>query len=278
MTTDKTTQVDGLTIRYRDTGGDGLPVLLSSGIGGSLELWQKQLDALGGQHRLISWDYPGHGLSDPWRHTFEPGGLAEFALRFLDALGVERAVLAGNSLGGAIAIRMAAAAPARVAGLVLVAPALVVPEVFLPFRLMTLPLLGPLMTKPSEKGVALALDSMFHITETVTDDIRAVMRRNQFKEGGAQAFRATLCEMMTIRGIKPAFWKPLQEMVAALSCPVLNIHGRQDKVLPVAQAETIQALIPNGELLILDPCGHTAQWEAPEEVNRAISRFLEGLA
>ncbi len=184
MTMDRTIQVDGLTIRYRDTGGDGVPVLLSSGIGGSLELWQKQLDALGGQHRLIAWDYPGHGLSDPWRQTFEPGGLAAFTLKLLDALGVGRAVLAGNSLGGAIAIRVAAAAPARVAGLVLAAPAMVVPEIFLPFRLMTLPLLGPLMTKPSEKGVALALASMFHNTETVTDDIRAVMRRNQFKEAG----------------------------------------------------------------------------------------------
>jgi len=267
-------EVDGLSIRYRDTGGDGVPILLSSGIGGSLELWSKQLEALGGTYRLIAWDYPGHGLSDPWDKSFEPDGLADFTLLFLDALGVDRVVLAGNSLGGAIAIRVAARVPARVAGLVLAAPAMVGPEVTLAFRLLTLPILGKLMTKPSNKGVDVALGAMIHRSGTITDDMRAFMRRNQFKDGGGAAFLQTMRETLTLRGCKPEIWQGARRMLEATACPVLFFHGRQDKVLPAIQAEECHVLTPNSSLHIADDCGHTPQWEVPEEFNRAFVVFL----
>ncbi|MTJ04220.1 MAG: alpha/beta fold hydrolase [Sediminimonas qiaohouensis] len=278
MSLDQTVEVDGLSIRYRDTGGSGLAVLLSSGIGGSLELWGKQLEMLGDTHRLIAWDYPGHGLSDTWDRSFEPDGLADFTLRFLDALGIERAVLAGNSLGGATSIRAAAKAPDRAAGLFLAAPAMVGPEVFVPFRLMTLPVLGKVLTKPSDKGVEIALSAILHDPDTVTDDMRDFMRRNQFKEGGAQAFRQTMCETLNLRGCKPAYWRASQDMLATMECPVQFFHGRQDKVLPVSQAQTCHALTPNSALHIADPCGHTPQWEVPEEFNKSLTDFVASVA
>lgn len=270
---DRTAVVDGVKLRYVDTGGEGVPLLLCSGIGGSLELWSRQLEALADSHRLIAWDYPGHGLSDMGRQPYDPDSYAACALGLLDALGLERVIVVGNSLGGTIALRLSGLAPDRIAGLALVAPAMLGPEVFLPFRLMTLPLLGEVMTKPGETSVQQQLAALFHDPAVVTEGLRKVVQRNVHKPGAAQALLRTLRRTMSISGVRGPYWRKSLELLEAATCPVLLVHGKQDVVLPFHQSERHATLAKRGQWAPLDACGHTPQVEQPERFNDLLTTF-----
>lgn len=269
-----TIKVGTVAIRYRDSGGPGVPVLLSSGISESLEFFDPQFDALGDKMRLIAWDYPGHGLSDMGDQPYEPDKYARFALSFLDALGVHKAVLVGNSLGGTIAIRMAGLAPERVLGMVLISAAMLGPEVFTPFKLMTLPGLGSIMTRPSGQAVDMQLKAVFHPSYSVSPSLREVARRNTFKPGANKAFLATLRMTLGLRGVHKPVWQKTRDILRHVQCPVLFVHGRQDQVLPHTQSEECAALTPSSVLEILDECGHTAQMEKAHEFNALLSEFV----
>lgn len=270
---DRTAVVDGVKIRYVDTGGEGVPLFLSSGIGGSLELWSRQLEALAGGHRLIAWDYPGHGLSDMGRQPYDPDSYAACALALLNVLGVERVIAVGNSLGGTIALRLSGLAPGRVAGLVLVAPAMLGPEVFLPFRIMSLPLLGELMAKPGKLSVERQLAALFHDPAVVTDDLRAIVWRNVHRPGATKALLGTLRRTMSLVGVHEPVWRKSLELLEAAACPVLLVHGRQDAVLPFQRSEQQAPLPERGQLVLLDACGHTPQFERAEQFNELLTTF-----
>lgn len=270
---DRTVVVDGVKLRYVDTGGEGIPLFFCSGIGGSLELWSRQLEALAGSHRLIAWDYPGHGLSDMGRQPYDPDSYAACALSVLDALGLERVIVVGNSLGGTIALRLSGLAPERIAGLVLVAPAMLGPEVFLPFRIMSLPLLGELMAKPGKSSVERQLAALFHDPAVVTDDLRAIVWRNAHKPSAAKALLATLRRTTSLDGVHEAVWRKSLRLLAMTACPVLLVHGKQDVVLPFQRSE--QTPLPEGgQLVLLDACGHTPQFEQSEQFNVLLEEFV----
>jgi pimeloyl-ACP methyl ester carboxylesterase len=113
-------QVDGLRIRYR-VDGDGPPVVLLHGIARTHADWTAQHELLSDRFRVHSVDLPGFGGSDPLPGRYSLQALAAFVERFLDAVGVtEPAHLVGNSLGGAIAMRVSVLAPQRVRSLALV--------------------------------------------------------------------------------------------------------------------------------------------------------------
>lgn len=271
---DKWVTVGGLQIRYVDTGGEGIPILLCSGIGGSLELWSRQLEALGDGLRLIAWDYPGHGLSNTGDGIHDPDSLAAFALDLMDALGLQRVVVVGNSLGGAIALRMAGLAPDRVAGMVLASPAMTGPEVFLPFRLMTLPLLGEVMTRPGKLAVEQQIAALFHDPAVATDELRRVIWRNVHKDGASRALLATLRKTLRVGGVRKSYWLRSRDLLRASTCPILFIHGKQDVVLPFQQSVDGWSLASRSKVKLLEGCGHTPQIECAEAFNEALAAFV----
>jgi len=272
--TDEWVAVGGVRIRYVDTGGEGIPILLCSGIGGSLELWSRQLEALGDSLRLIAWDYPGHGLSDTVNRTHDPDSYAAFALDLMDALKLERVVVVGNSLGGAIALRMTGLAPDRVAGMVLASPAMTGPEVFLPFRLMTLPLLGEVMTKPGKLSVEQQIAALFHDPAVATDDVRRVVWRNVHKDGAARTLLATLRKTLTMAGVRKSYWRRSRDLLRSSICPILFIHGTQDIVLPFQQSVDGASLARRSTVKLIEGCGHTPQIESAEAFNEALATFV----
>ncbi len=272
---DRRITVSGVEIRYVDTGGDGTPVLLSSGIGGSLELWSRQVEALGDHLRLIAWDYPGHGLSGEGSSpSHDPNTLAVLALQFMDALGLERVIAVGNSLGGAVSLRMAGRAPDRVVGLVLASPAMMGPEVFLPFRLMSLPGLGEVMNRPGKLAVEQQIAALFHDPRVATDDLRAVIWRNVQRPGAAKALLATMRQTLTLAGVRKSYWAQSLDLLKSATCQVLLIHGKQDKVLPFQQSVENLSLLKHGNLTLIDQCGHTPQIESAELFNDLLLKFV----
>ena len=269
---DQTIVVDGVSIRYRDSGGPGLPVLLSHGIGGSLELWGPQLEQLGPRLRLIAWDYPGHGLSAMGDQPYDIPKFARFAWRLADALGHTRMLLAGNSLGAAISVHMAALAPQRCAGLLLANSAALGREVLMPFRLMSIRGLGELMSKPGPASLQRQIAAIVRDPGVVGPELRQVIARNDGKPGGGKAFLATLRSLTGLGGQRPELVDTMKSMLRGLRCPVLFVHGQHDAVIPAAHSAAAHAATPGSRLVVLD-CGHTPQLEMPAEFNALLEQM-----
>lgn len=272
---DQFAHIDGTRIRYRDSGGAGPAVLMTHGIGESLEFWHRQMETLGSSLRLIAWDLPGHGLSDERADAMDLEGQAAVAWRLMDHLGVDRAHLVGNSLGAAMSLRMAAQVPGRAASLLLANSAALGAEVFGAFRLMTLPLLGELMNKPGPTAVAQQIKAIVRRTDAITPEVRAAIERNVRRPGGGRHFLALLRGLSSLRGQRSTVWQRSHDILRQLpSVPLLFVHGEHDVVLPVDHSRRAHAMARGSELVVLDDCGHTPQLEKPELFNR----LLQGLA
>lgn len=266
--------VNGIEISYRDTGGNGPVVVCSSGISQSKEFWDPQLEALSPDYRVIAWDYPNHGESGLTHKTETAPTYATFLIAFLDALGIKTATLVGNSLGGAVSLQTYLKARERVNGLVLITPAFMGKEVFFPFRLMTLPVLGNVMTKPSDKAVEMQLGGVFHDKDKITDTIRSATKRNTYKHGGADAFLATMRATLGLRGVRPAVYETQNNISKSVTCPILFIHGRQDQILPVKHSQLATAANNIARIEVIENCGHAPQLEHPQQVNTLLKQFM----
>ena len=118
------TMVDGVRWRSRETPGRGHPVVFVHGLLASSATWQDVLVSASAGRPAIAVDLPGFGCSDrPWPFDYTVDGAARALLTYLDARGIARAALVGNSLGGAVAMLIAAEHPERITHLVLAAPA-----------------------------------------------------------------------------------------------------------------------------------------------------------
>ena len=271
--TDQFITVSGISIRYRDSGGPGLPLVMTHGIGGSLELWTPQLAGMGQSHRIIAWDAPNHGLSDLTGKAEDWDSYAGWLVAFADALGLDQFIAVGNSMGAALSLRAAALAPDRVKGICLANAASLGPEVFPVFRLMTLPFLGEVMTKPSPKGLEMQLGAMVKDPACVDATLRAALLRNLHKPGGSAAFLATLRATSSLFGQRRSSWEPSLRLLATLDVPMLLLHGRQDKVVPLKHSQAAAQRAKHAQLVVLDDCGHTPQIEKPQAFNAALADF-----
>ncbi|MFG2331122.1 alpha/beta fold hydrolase [Streptomyces sp. NPDC048604] len=111
---------DGVALEVRDSGGDGPPVLLLHGLAGQAGEWDATARLLGPRHRVVAVDQRGHGASERRPADVSRAAYVADVVAVLDALDIDRAVLAGQSLGGHTALLTAAAHPDRAAALVLV--------------------------------------------------------------------------------------------------------------------------------------------------------------
>jgi pimeloyl-ACP methyl ester carboxylesterase len=148
------------------------------------------------------------------------------------------------------------------------------PEVFLPFRLMTLPLLGEIMTRPGKLSVEQQLAALFHDPAVATNDLRRVVCRNVHKAGAAQTLLATLRKTLRVGGVRKSYWLRSRELLRSSTCPILFIHGKQDVVLPFQHSIDGSSLAPRSKVQLIEGCGHTPQVERPEAFNAALAAFV----
>jgi len=269
--------VDGLKLRYVDTGGPGLPIILTHGITGSLEYWTAQLEGLGRSHRIIAWDAPNHGLSDLTGKVEDWDSYTRWLLAFADAIGVQGFVAGGNSMGGALSLRAAGLAPDRVKGLVLLNAASLGTQITPIFKLFLIPVLGEAMNRPGDAGVGRQIGAIVRDPACVSRDLRAVLLRNAARPGATAAFLATLRATMGFRGQNRDLVQQSQAIMAAVRCPTLILHGKQDAVIPYTHSQAAARIIPNARLVVFDPCGHTPQVERPADINAELAGFMAGL-
>lgn len=254
--------VDGISLNYEDTGGEGPVVLLVHGLGGSTEGWRGQLEGAPSALRVLALDQRGAGQSEKPTGPYSVEVWAEDLERFLDALGVARAALAGHSVGCMIAEHAALRLGERCWALALCGGALAWREEALPVF---------------EQRVELAAQGrMEEIAEAVATTAVSGRTRREHPELYERVKR--LVASADPRGY--AQWAAATALASMsdptrLACPVLAFCGSEDPVTPPAAAEAIAAAAPAGRSAVVDGVAHWCMLEDPDATNAVLFGFLE---
>ena len=234
--------------------------------------WRKVMGPLAARYRVHAIDLPGFGFSDkPRDASYDTAWLAGAVLGYLDAERIPRAVLVGNSMGGAVATEAAIVQPERVAALVLLGAA-GLPEAEaggrpLSFRMLAWPVIGPVLRElPARGRVRTRLREAVYDPSVITDaDVDAYYAPLR-TAGGANAFLARLQQTTS---------EDRAARVRTIRAPTLVITGDTDRLVPPATARRYHELISGSELLVLEQTGHIPQEERPERVVGEITRWVE---
>lgn len=248
--------------------GQGSPILMIHGSGPGVSAWANwrlSLPVLSRQARVIAPDMVGFGFSDrPAGQVYSMDNWVDQAIGVLDALDVERADLVGNSFGGALALALAIRHPQRVRRLVLMG------SVGVPFDI-TPGLDAVWGYEPSFKTMRSLLDIFAHNPKLATDELAQLRYEASIRPGFHESFSAM-------------FPAPRQRWVdamcsaeadiRALPHETLVLHGREDRVIPLANSLTLAQWIPNSQLHVFGHCGHWTQIEHAARFNRLVSDFF----
>ena len=275
LPSDRYVTVEGHRVRYWEEGA-GPAIVLVHGLANSVITWRKNVEALAQDFRVIALDLPGHGLSDMPKVRFDLPTGAAFVASFLDELGIDRAHLVGNSMGGAVALELALARPERVASLTLADSAGLGREISLVLRLGSLPLLGEYARRPTLKGVRNLVRWLVYDPALVDEDELPLRLFYLKREGSAQALLGFLRTGVGLFGQRPATRR--DAVLPSVSVPTLIVWGAQDPLFPIRQAEQAVSAVPGAKLHVFDACGHWPQYEHPEAFNRLLGEFVSSVA
>ena len=250
----------GRKISYAGAGEDGDVILLVHGFGGDRNSWLFLQEPLAAKYRVYALDLPGHGTSAKDVGDGSLGVLADAVTGVLDALGAGRAHLVGHSMGGAVALAVAAGAPGRIASLTLIAPSGFGAEINAGY----LRGFADAQTRRELKpvvGQLFADESL--VTRQLVDDLLGFKRLDGVDEA-LHALLGTLLDGDAQRGDSAA------ALAAAGAVPVTVVWGRADRVIPAAQAESVAGAVRH----VIDGAGHMPQMERPAEVQAAIEETI----
>jgi pimeloyl-ACP methyl ester carboxylesterase len=254
--------------------GQGDPVVALHGLGATKASLLPTVAALADRFRMIALDLPGFGDSaKPIGAPYDARFFAESVVETLDALGIERAHLVGNSLGGRVALEVGLQSPERVRRMALLAPSMAWRRkppwaAFLRFVPPELGLLQPTPRGAVEAFVERTLPrgaSDGWIAAGVDEFLRAYLQPR-----GRAAFYAAGRQILLEEPEGPdGFWPRLK----ALDPEALWVWGRQDTLVPIAFARHVTEALPHSRHLELD-CGHVPQLERPRRTHAAVAAFL----
>lgn len=268
--------VGGLQVHLRDEGprDDALPIVLLHGTSASLHTWQGWTEALRTERRVIRMDLPGFALTGPHpQGDYSMAAYVRTVLQVLDALGVQRCVLAGNSLGGQIAWSTAVAAPTRVAQLVLVAASGYPPESAstpieapLGFRLARLPLARPLMEHLLPRGVVQnSMRAVYGDPSKVTPQLVDLYMDMSLREGNRRALAQRMDQRDTSRSAD----------LRLLRVPTLVLWGGRDRLVPPEFGARFARDVALAQLVEFPELGHVPHEEDPVRTVAALRSFVQ---
>jgi len=270
----QTIQVEGHTIFYT-VKGEGEPLLLIHGFGAGMWVWEKQIEVLSRSYRVYAIDLIGHGFSDRPKIDYNAETYIHFMKAFMDGVGIEKATLIGNSMGGGIAWAMAISFPERVSRLILIdcmPPDVLHRAANDSFKtlvaLQRIPFLPYLIIgSRSERSIKWILQECISDIQQVTPEI--VSRQYQLSrvKGTTWVLYSTLFHAK--EGMR------FRDSVGLIHQPTLLIWGEDDLIFPPSIGEKLHQAIRDSVIHVVRGSGHIPMWETPEEVNEAILSFLE---
>jgi pimeloyl-ACP methyl ester carboxylesterase len=259
------------------TMGSGPDVLLLHGLGGTRASLFEAAGALSQRYRVHVPDLPGFGSSSkPALGAYSAPWFAEIMLGLLDQLGIERAHLVGNSMGGRIAIELGLTHPDRVRSLALLCPAVAwLKRGFHPIVRLLRPEFGLLPHGFRRKTVAAQMWSMFHdrdaIDPAVGDLIVDEFRRIYASAGARFAFLASARNIYLEAPFGRGGFYP---RLAKLQPPALFVWGSHDSLVPEAFGRHVRKWLPRAQQVTIQGCGHVPQVERPVQTNELLTQFF----
>lgn len=252
------------------------PLLLLHGLGATKASWLTIVPALARYHRVTVVDLPGFGASSKPNGRYNASWFADQMFDFLDELGHERTLIAGNSMGGRIAMEMAMQRPDRVDAIACLCPAAAFSRrpALRVVRLLR-PELSLVAGRLPRSQVIAGLKQLFakpgrlHHSwyEAAVDDFLSVWRSP----------RARVAFFRSLRNIyldeplgEAGFWKRLSRM----QTPALYIYGKHDTLITHHFSHKVRAAVPHAEVKVWSDCGHVPQIEFPDRTLRAMTAFF----
>lgn len=269
QSTSKRIQTKNWDIHYHEA-GEGHPVVLVHGGGPGATGWSNfhpNIETLAKQFCVLAIDLPGWGRSQAvnYEQRDNSGAIGEF----LDALGIAKAALVGNSMGGSSCIRLAYERPELVTHLVTLGSSSGTPGPFDAAGLTEgVKALEAAYFQPGPETMRKFIATMAFDTRYITDEFIA------------ERVKAAVDRPEHLEGWKTGHGKPMvridQAKLAAITAPTLLVHGRDDRTVNFTAALHLSRQIADSRVLIVNRCGHWVQLEHAAEFNRSVASFIAG--
>ena len=268
-------EVNGLNVHYK-TYGTGEPVfILLHGFGASLFSWHEVTTPLAEYGTVIAYDRPAFGLTErplEWKgeSPYSQDSQVELVIGLMDALGIEKATLVGNSAGGTVSMLTALKYPERIESLILVdpavyagggAPAWIRPLLGTPQMRHVGPLIARQIQAQGVEFIKTAWHDPSKIPQATFDGYQKPL---QVEDWDKALWELTLSSRES----------GLAERVNEFNLPILVITGDDDRIVPTEQSLRLAAEIPNADLVVIPQCGHLPHEECPDEFMQAVQDFL----
>ena len=252
---------NGVRLKYVELGNpDGKPLLLLHGYTDSSRSWSLMVPHLG-SYRLLIPDQRGHGGSDAPLCCYSPTQLADDARQFLDTLGIDKADVAGHSLGSMVAISLAAEYPERVSSVILIGSTALAPVK----RGDWLYESAMALRTPLDPNSQFLREWHPANQPTPVDPVFAEAVREEFMTIPLHVWRGVLRELVQV---------PVARHSADVEAPVLLLSGGKDPLFPTHHHQALLQAFPNAEAQVFPDLGHNPNWERPGDIAAAIARFL----
>ncbi len=261
----KNIQANGIQVSYLDEGpAGGLPVIFIHGFPFSKEMWEKQVSALNETHRVIAYDVRGHGESERGAAQFSIPQFADDLFFFMDALKIDKAILAGLSMGGYIALHAIQQQPQRIAGLILCDTQCAADS--------------DEGRKKRKKAIAFIQKNGLSVyAEESLTNLFATASITHKKEEVAfikDTILKTPAENICLTLQALADRKETCTSLPQINIPVSILVGNEDKITSPELALKMQTLIKGSSLHIIDGAGHLSNLENPQQFNEYVKTFL----
>lgn len=253
-------ELDGTTLHLRVVGDGAAPLVLLHGLGGDSTSWTLNQRQLAADRQVISVDLPGHGKSDRTVGDGTVPSTGALLSGLPDALGIDRFHLLGLSYGGALALDLAGRIPDRILSLTCVSTTGLGHEVNIDFILGYLDAETPETMRPE-------LEKIYHDTRKIND---AMVGYALFGRADA-TYRECVRTITDANFLNGGQRFSYRDAIAAFPFPVNLVWGREDRIVPIAHAESLQPEVP---VHILDGVGHMPNAEAADRFNELIIRLI----
>jgi 2-hydroxy-6-oxonona-2,4-dienedioate hydrolase len=262
-----------LQLHCHDTGGSGEPVVMIHGSGPGASGWSnfhRNVQPLAEAGcRVVLMDCPGWGRSDPVVCTGSRAELnARALLGLLDALGLERAHLVGNSMGAHSAVAFALAHPHRVGKMVLMGGGTGGVSSFVPMPTEGIKLINTLYRNPTLENLKRMMQVFVYDPGALTEDLLQGRLRNML------ARPDHLQNFVRSSELNPRQYADVGARLGEVATPTLVIWGRDDRFVPLDVGLRLVAGLKDADLHVFSRCGHWAQWEHADKFNRTVADFI----
>jgi pimeloyl-ACP methyl ester carboxylesterase len=277
-------QLGDVEVHYQETGTGDQALILLHGFAASTFSWREVVEPLarmGTGYRVVAFDRPAFGLTsrplpEEWTsgNPYSPEAQVELTIALMDTLGLDNAILVGNSAGGSVAMAVALRYPQRVAGLVLVDPAVYTGgrrrSWLLPLlRTPQMRRLGPLLVRNIQEWGEEFGRSAWHNPDLITPEIWEGYRRPLQADNWDRALWEFTVAPRSLH---------LPDHLAQLQLPTLVITGADDRIVPTEQSVRLAGELPQAALVVIPNCGHVPHEECPEPFLTAVQAFLAALS